>query len=76
METIYEIQRIKQVVTSVEVKRSIIRQIPDAADLAIDLIGDEDREVFLVACLNVKMEIVAVHRAHIGSLCATTVHPM
>lgn len=73
METIYEIQRIKQVVTEVEVQRKTIRSPVDSADLAREFIGCEDREVFLVACLNTKNEVVAVHRAHVGSLNASIV---
>lgn len=37
--------------------------------------GDDDREVFLVMCLNTKNQVVAVHRAHIGSLNASLVVP-
>lgn len=68
MEKIFEIQRIKQVVNEIDVKRNIIRSPEDGADLARQFIGDEDREVFLVACLNTKNEVIAVHRAHVGSL--------
>lgn len=75
METIYEIQRIKQVVTEVEVQRKIIRSPEDGVDLARGFIGDEDREVFFVVCLNTKNEVVAVHRAHVGSLNASIAHP-
>ncbi|MBP2079964.1 JAB domain-containing protein [Oceanobacillus polygoni] len=75
METIYEIQRIKQVVSEIKVDKRFIRSPEDAADIAREFIGDEDREVFLVACLNTKNAVVAVHRAHVGSLNASICHP-
>src|SRR5699024_10105905 len=50
-----------------------IRSPEDAADIAIEEIADEDREVFFVACLNTKNKIVAIHREHVGSLNASIV---
>ncbi|WP_353961060.1 JAB domain-containing protein [Neobacillus sp. CF12] len=38
-------------------------------------VGDDDREVFLVICLNTANNIVAVHRCHIGSLNSTIMSP-
>lgn len=38
-------------------------------------IGDEDRGVFFVMCLNTKNRVVAVHRFHVGSLNASIVSP-
>lgn len=77
MEKIIEVVRMKQ-----EVKRGrgkydsfVIRSPHDAIDLIRDLIGDEDREVFLVLVLNTKNMINAVHRCHVGSLNASVVHP-
>ncbi|MCM3736496.1 DNA repair protein RadC [Bacillus cytotoxicus] len=75
MEKIYEIQRIRQVKTEVEVEVKTIRNPDDAARIATQFIGDDDREVFFVMCLNTKNHVVAVHRAHIGSLNASLVHP-
>lgn len=74
METIYEIVRIKQVVREVE-NVKVLRSPDDVSRLAYDLIGEEDREVFLVMCLNTKNEVIAVHRAHVGSINASIVHP-
>jgi DNA repair protein RadC len=37
--------------------------------------GDDDREVFLVNCLNSFNNIVAVHRCNIGSLNSTIMFP-
>lgn len=75
METIYEIQRIKQVVTEKEIERKVIRSPEDGADIARHHIGDDDREVLFVMCLNSQNEVVAVHRAHIGTLNMGVVHP-
>ncbi|MFB4165641.1 JAB domain-containing protein [Alteribacillus sp. JSM 102045] len=75
MENIYEVQRIKQVKTEMEIKENSIRMPENAADIARSFIGDDDREVLLVLCLNTKNKVVAVHRAHVGSLNASVVHP-
>lgn len=74
MEKIFEVVRIKQVVKEFENLKTI-RSPQDVARLAFDLIGEEDREVFLVMCLNTKNNVIAVHRAHIGSINASIVHP-
>ena len=47
----------------------------DGAKIARKYIGDEDREVFLVMCLNTQNHVVAVHRAHTGSLNSSIVSP-
>lgn len=75
IQTVYEIQRIKQVVTNTEIRKRVIRSPKDGAEVAREFIGDEDREVFFVAALNTKNEIVAVHRCHIGSINASVVTP-
>lgn len=75
MKNIYEIQRIKQVANEVEVNNYIIRSPEDACRVSYQFIGEDDREVFFVICLNTKNHVVAVHRAHVGSLNASIVHP-
>jgi len=75
MEAIYEIQRIRQVVMETEIERDQIRSPEDAAVVARKFIGDDDREVFFVMCLNTKNEVVAVHRAHVGAINSSIVHP-
>ena len=76
METIFEVVKIKQVLRDVEVQQSMrIRSPQDAADIAASFIGDEDREVFLVMCLNSKNQVNAVHRCHVGSINSSIVHP-
>jgi len=75
METIYEIQRIKQIVEEKEFKKYTITSPQDVARIATEWIGDEDREVFLVICLNQKNCVVAIHRCHIGAIGEATVNP-
>ncbi|WP_408011654.1 JAB domain-containing protein [Pseudalkalibacillus sp. A8] len=76
METIYEIQRIRHVISEVEGgELYIIRSPEDAAKVAAGFIGEDDREVFFVMCLNTKKRVVAVHRCHVGSINASIVHP-
>lgn len=83
MEKVFEIQRIKQEKRNLPVRflkdyqegKITIRSPKDVSKLAINIIGDEDREVFLVIGLNIKNEVVAVHRCHIGSLNASIVSP-
>ena len=77
MDKIKEIVRIKQ-----EVKRGkgkydsfVIRSPFDAQQLVTELIGDEDREVFLVIVLSTKNMVNAIHRCHVGSINASIVHP-
>lgn len=67
---IKEVVRIKQEVTRPEIELYQQRiGSPDAAvAVAKKLIGDEDREVLLVICLNVKNQINAVHRCHVGKV--------
>jgi DNA repair protein RadC len=76
METIYEVVRIKQVIKEVEASEKLVILSPqDAADVAAQFIGDDDREVFFVMCLNTKNQVVAAHRCHVGGLNASIVMP-
>lgn len=80
LEKIIEITRIRQEIREIEEPyRSFLPErlsgASDALKFAQALIGDEDREVFLVMCLNTKNQITAVHRCHTGSLSASLVHP-
>jgi DNA repair protein RadC len=76
MKKVYEIQRIKQIIQEVEGgEQYIVRSPEDGAKVAANFIGDEDREVFFVMCLNTKNRIVAVHRCHVGGLNASIVMP-
>lgn len=52
-----------------------VRSPQDFANIAMKFIGDEDREIFLVACLSTKNQIQSLHRCHIGSLNASIVTP-
>src|SRR5690606_2602979 len=68
-----EVKEVEETYKSVLPER--IQSSTDAINFAKALIGDEDREVFLVICLNIKNEISVVHRFHTGSLNASVVHP-
>ena len=74
---IFEVVRIKQVIREVEEPFAAftIRSPEDAKELAEAHIGDEDREVFLVMMLNTKNQVIGLHRAHVGSINASLVHP-
>ncbi|PAE37547.1 JAB domain-containing protein [Bacillus sp. 7884-1] len=76
MEKIYEVIKIKQIVK--EIDEELIDRVYGPFEVnkaAHYLIGDDDREVFLVICLNTFHNIIAVHRCHIGSLSATIMSP-
>jgi DNA repair protein RadC len=80
LEKMIEIVRIKQEIREVEEAYTSllpkqIRSSPDAIAFIQALIAEEDREVFLVLCLNVKNEVIAIHKSHVGSLNASIVHP-
>lgn len=75
METTYEIVKIRQVREEVNVPKKKITGPSDVAEIATHFIGDDDREIFLVMCLNTQNEVVAVHRCHVGSLNSSVVHP-
>jgi DNA repair protein RadC len=76
MKKVYEIQRIKQVIQEVEGgEHYIVRSPEDGAKIASQFIGEDDREVFFVMCLNTKNRVVAVHRCHVGSLNSSIVSP-
>jgi DNA repair protein RadC len=74
---IFEVVRIKLVIKKVS-EPFAVHQVScpeDAAKIASAYISDEDREVFLVMCLNTKNEVIGLHTAHVGSLNASIVHP-
>ncbi len=77
METIYEVSRIKHVIIEVKDRRFERRVCNpwDVKDVAHHFIADDDREVFLVICLNTRNDVIAVHRSHIGTLSTATVSP-
>ncbi|MED4587671.1 JAB domain-containing protein [Priestia flexa] len=76
-DTIFEVVRIKQELKEVDSEYAMFRVVSpyNAHELAHKLIGDEDREVFLVMCLNTKNVVTAVHRCHVGSLNSSLVSP-
>ncbi|PPA68664.1 JAB domain-containing protein [Jeotgalibacillus proteolyticus] len=74
---IFEVVKIKQVVkeTNAPFENFPVRSPEDVNKVASAHIADDDREVFLVIVLNTKNQIIALHRAHIGSINASIVHP-
>lgn len=74
---IFEVIRIKQEIreTKEPYENYVIHSPFDAQDLAASYIAGEDREVFLVMMLNTKNQVIGLHRAHVGSLNASVVHP-
>ena len=74
---LFEITRIRQEVREpdVSLETTHIMSAEDAFLVARRFIQDDDREVFLVILLNTKHRVIAVHRAHIGSINSSVVHP-
>lgn len=74
---LFEITRIRQEVRELDVslETTHIMSAEDAFLVARRFIQDDDREVFLVILLNTKHRVIAVHRAHIGSINSSVVHP-
>lgn len=52
-----------------------VRSPQDSAEIFRNFIGNADREMFVVMCLNTKNEVTSLTVAHIGSLNASVVHP-
>ena len=83
MEKIIEVVSIKQVKKSLpkryqsifEEGLPVVKSPNVVAEFLQKMIGEEDRENFMVIGLDIKNRIVSVHRAHIGSLNSSVVHP-
>lgn len=75
--TLVEITRIRQEVREPDaaLETTHITSPEDAFCVARRFIQDDDREVFLVILLNTKNRVIAVHRAHVGSINSSVVHP-
>ncbi len=74
-EKIYEVVSIKQVITIREdLQRFVIKCPEDIVTLVRSEIADDDREIFLVASLNTKNQVNALHRCHVGSVNRSVVH--
>lgn len=74
MEPIYEIIKIKQVMIEVqnELKERLLNPA-EVVQVAHYFIGEDDREIFLVMCLNAHHQVIAVYRCHVGSLTSSIV---
>ncbi|BFH18214.1 hypothetical protein J6TS7_29600 [Paenibacillus dendritiformis] len=75
MESILEVVRLKQEVRDTGIPLLNVNTPSRVVDLVNQYIGDEDREVFLILCLNVKGEVNAIHRVGVGILSAALVTP-
>lgn len=76
MENIISITTIKQVIDkTIKVKVNKIVSPRDVSLLVHSLIGDSDREYFLVIHVSTKNIVNSVDIAHIGSLNTCTIHP-
>lgn len=75
MEKIYEIVRIKQETQARPEDRFKARSGAHASVFAKKLIGDDDREVLLVLCLNTRHDVVSVQRVSVGVLNQTLINP-
>jgi|SRR5690625_1409861 len=75
MEKVFEVVRVKQEIRETEHPAAWyqIGSPEDVVDIARKEIAEEDREVFFVVCMNTKNRVIAIHRAHIGSLNASIV---
>lgn len=74
LETVYQVQSIKQVITEERKQFNKIGSPEDVLAVTED-IKDEDREIFLVIVLNTSNNVVAVHRNTVGTLGASLAHP-
>ena len=61
--------------SSVLYKERTINSPSDSANLLEPFLKDEDRECFLVICLDTKNQPTAIHTVSIGTLNSSLVHP-
>jgi len=75
-ETILEVVRVEQVVMErTSEYKTEMKSSSYAGEFGINEIGNEANEVVLVAVLNTKHEINAIHRVFTGSLNSSVAHP-
>jgi DNA repair protein RadC len=55
--------------------RPVLRTPAEAAPLFAQYIGDQDREVFVIAMLTVRHRLLAFHKVSVGCLTSSLVHP-
>lgn len=70
MESIFEVVKIKQELKETEHPSAWYNSNSPhkVVEVARKEIADEDREIFFVVCLNNQMQVIAIHRAHVGDL--------
>lgn len=70
---VYRVQLVRE--RRQQISDRSVRNANDAAEIVRSLIGDADREMFVVAGLSVKNELIGLHIVSIGALDLTIVHP-
>ena len=70
-----ELVRVQLVPDRVMVREEPIRTSQDAAELAIDMLSQYDREVFAIININAKGQALNMHIVSIGDLCSSVTHP-
>ncbi|WP_313803229.1 JAB domain-containing protein [Cytobacillus sp.] len=68
-QTLFEVVKIKQIIRKKQIKQ--LEKIDSPAKSASFIrrhIGNDDREVFLIICLNANLKITAIHRCHVGTV--------
>lgn len=75
LEKVFQVVELKQVQCKTNYTVQQIKSPSDAAAILIDLIGQSDREKFVVMMLNTKNEVIGIDIAHVGSINASIVHP-
>jgi len=75
LKKVFQVVELKQVKKRTNYTVQPIKSSSDAAAILIDLIGESDREKFVVLMLNTKNEVIGIDIAHVGSINASIVHP-
>lgn len=75
LEKVFQVVELKQIQCKTNYTVQKIKSASDAAAILIDLIGQSDREKFVVMMLNTKCEVIGIDIAHVGSINASVVHP-
>ena len=61
--------------SSLGVEYKTVRQSSDSLPILKTLLGDKDREEFLILMVDAKNKIIGIHSVSVGTLSLTVVHP-
>lgn len=76
MNSIVEVVRVKMVKEgTIEYEGGRLNSVEKVGELVSNYLDGEDRENFIVICLDTKLKPTAIHTVSIGSLNASIVHP-